>query len=133
MKRRFPRSIGYGLLLVLAAPFLYGLVLIRFALTRDVPWIPLLMIAAGLWLLIDGLRHAWRETATHRGRILAPVALGLAVVVGGLFTFAILIGTRMIPASAGAPRVGQPAPEFTLPDQDGRPVSLAQLIAPAAT
>jgi hypothetical protein len=130
MKRRFPRTIWYGLLLVLAAPLLYGLVLIRFPVTRDVPWMPLLMIAAGLTLLVRGMRRARRDPATYRGRVLAPIALAAAVVIGGLFTFAILIGTRQIPASAGAPRVGQPAPGFTLPDQDGRPVSLAQLIAP---
>jgi hypothetical protein len=105
-------------------------VLIRFPVTRDVPWTPLLMIAGGLTLLVQGTRRAWRDSTTYRGKVLAPIALAAATVIGGLFTFAILIGTRQIPASAGAPRVGQPAPEFTLTDQDGQPVSLAQLIAP---
>jgi hypothetical protein len=132
MKRRFPRSIWLGLLLVLAAPVLYGTVFIRFAATRDIPWTPLLMIAAGLTLLAQGMRHARRDPAAYRGKVLAPIALAAAVVVGGLFTFAIVFAARMIPASANAPRVGQPAPEFTLPDQDGQPVSLAQLIAPPA-
>jgi peroxiredoxin len=34
-----------------------------------------------------------------------------------------------LPASAAAPRVGQKAPDFTLPDQNGRTVALADLIS----
>ena len=132
MKRRYPRSIWLGLLLVLGAPVLYGTVFIRYAFTRDVPWTPLLMIAAGLALLVRGTRDARREPARYRGKVLAPFALSAGVIIGGLFAFAILFAVRQLPASAGAPRVGQPAPEFTLPDQDGQPVTLAQLIAPSS-
>src|SRR5262249_39020347 len=129
MKRRFPRSLWYGLLLVVAAPVLYGTVLIRFAATRDFPWVPLVMIAGGLWLLVHGMRHARREPQTYRGRVAGPVALAAALVIGGGFAVGITIGARQIPASANAPRIGQAAPTFTLPDQDGQPVSLAQLVA----
>jgi cytochrome oxidase Cu insertion factor (SCO1/SenC/PrrC family) len=37
-----------------------------------------------------------------------------------------------LPLSTGAPYVGQKAPSFTLPDQHGKPVSLANLLKPAA-
>ena len=37
-----------------------------------------------------------------------------------------------LPLSTGAPYVGQKAPSFTLPDQHGKPVSLADLLKPAA-
>lgn len=129
MKRRIPRAMWLGLLLVLAAPVLYGTVFIRFAATRDIPWAPLLMIAGGLTLLVHGMLHARREPATYRGKVLAPAVLAAAVLIGGVFTFAIVVAARMVPASANAPHAGQPAPEFTLPDQDGQPVSLAELTA----
>jgi len=38
---------------------------------------------------------------------------------------------RAVPASAGAPHVGQTAPDFTLTDTAGKAVSLAQLLGPA--
>ena len=37
-----------------------------------------------------------------------------------------------LPLSADAPHVGQKAPGFTLPDQHGVPVSLLDLLKPAA-
>ncbi|HKQ98425.1 MAG TPA: hypothetical protein VJV75_11155 [Candidatus Polarisedimenticolia bacterium] len=128
--RRFPRTIWLGLLIVVAAPFLYGLFLIRFPITRDVPWVPLTMFAVGLWLLVHGLRHAWREPGIYRGKVAAPIALGLGVVISGLFCVGFFVGMREIPASAGAPHAGQQAPDFTLPDQDGKPVTLAEILAP---
>jgi hypothetical protein len=131
MKRRFPRSLWIGLLLVVAAPVLYGTVFVRFPITRDVPWAMLLMFAAGLALLVHAMRHAYRDSATYRGRVAAPVVLAIGVALTGFFSYAVIVGTRDIPSSAGAPRVGDRAPDFTLPDQDGRPVSLAELLAPA--
>jgi peroxiredoxin len=35
---------------------------------------------------------------------------------------------RQVHPSTGAPRVGQKAPEFTLSDQDGKNVSLSDLV-----
>jgi hypothetical protein len=128
MKRRFPRSLWPGLLLVLAAPVLYGTVFVRWPVTRDVPWPMLLMFGAGLGLLLHATRNAWRDRAACRGRILAPLLLAFGVVATGFFSYAFLIGTRDIPESAAAPRVGDRAPDFTLPDQDGRPVSLTALL-----
>src|SRR5262245_38540048 len=130
-KRRFPRSLWLGLLLVLAAPVLFMMVFIRFPVTRDVPWATLLMFALGIGLLAHAFMKAYRDRATYRGNVIAPIALVLGVVLGGFFAYGTLIGTRNLPASSAAPRAGQRAPEFTLPDQDGRPVSLAELLASA--
>ena len=131
-KRRFPRFLWLGLLFVLAAPVLFMLVFIRFPVTRDVPWATLLMFALGIGLLVHAMRYAYGDSATYRGKVMTPIALIVGVALGGLFSYSTLVGTRDLPASSGAPRVGQRAPDFTLPDQDGRPVTLAELLASAA-
>ena len=129
-KRRFPRTLWLGLFLVLAAPVLFMLVFIRFPVTRDVPWATLLMFGLGIGLLAHAMGQAYRGSATCRGKVITPIALTIAVVLGGFFSYVTLVGTRDLPVSGGAPRAGQRAPDFTLPDQDGRPVSLADLLAP---
>ena len=78
-KRRLPRSLWLGLFLVLAAPILFSLVFIRFPATRDVPWATLLMFGLGIGLLAHAMRLAFREGATHRGKVMTPIALAVGV------------------------------------------------------
>ena len=60
--------------------------------------------------------------------------LALLSVLGiGVFCWGVFVEARHLPASAAAPRLGQRAPDFTLPDQDGRPVTLAELLSTPAT
>jgi len=46
------------------------------------------------------------------------------------FAYEIFYVLRQVPLSAQAPRVGQRAPEFTLPDQNGKQVALSDLLSP---
>ena len=52
-----------------------------------------------------------------------------SVVIFGLFVFTTFVMARWMPAAQGAPQVGRKAPEFTLADTDGRPVSLSELLS----
>jgi peroxiredoxin len=49
------------------------------------------------------------------------------VVIFGLFVFSIFILPRHLPASSGAPQIGQKAPDFNLADTNGKQVSLSEL------
>ena len=129
MQRRWPKSIWFGLALVLAAPVLFVTVFIRYPVTRDVPWATLLMFAAGVGLTLHGMLRAWGDPLGSRGKVFAPIALVLSLAVTTFFCLGFFVFARQVPDSLGAPRVGQLAPDFSLPDQDGRLVTLAQLIA----
>jgi hypothetical protein len=131
MKRRWNWRLWAGVGLVLAGVLTFVPVFARFPATRDFPWVNLLMFAAGLALLGVGLARAYRRRDEYRGRIVGPVLALLSVAMVGLFIWGIFVGARDLPASAAAPHAGQKAPDFTLPDQDGRPVALADLLSPA--
>ena len=101
----------------------------RFPLTRDVPWANFLFFAAGLALLLVGLRRAFSRPQQYRGKIAGSILGTLGLVVLGAFCFIVFHLTRQLPASNGAPRLGQEAPEFALADTDNHPVSLSSLLS----
>lgn len=127
-RRRWNLSIWAGFLLVVAG-FLSYPFFAQFPATRDVPWANFALIAAGLALLIIGLKCAFGQPAIYHGKIFGPILAVLSLLVAGLFGYVVFFELRDLPASSGAPHVGQKAPEFTLTDQDDRPVSLGDLLS----
>ena len=69
----------------------------------------------------------------EKGQISSRELKKLTLELMGLTFFAFLnTSYSQLPLSTGAPYVGQKVPSFTLPDQHGRPVALADLLKPAA-
>jgi len=132
VKRRWNISIGVGFLIVVAGVFAYPIVFLRFPITRDVPWASFLILAAGLLLTARGLGRAYREPQVYRGKIAGPIFMILGLGLAGFFAFGTLYQARQLPASAGAPRVGQKAPDFRLPDADGHEVGLSEMLGSGA-
>jgi hypothetical protein len=118
-----------GFLLSLAAFASYLFFFARFPVTRDLPWATALLFLAALALGVVGLRRAYAAQPAYGGRSTGPLLTVLILLVAGGFTFFVTHASRQLPASTGAPRVGQKAPEFTLPDIHGQRVSLAGLLA----
>jgi hypothetical protein len=129
--KKFNWPIWAGFLLSIIAFITYPLVFVWFPITRDFPWanLPLFVLAAAL--LILGVRRAFSTDRTHprRSRIVGSVVTVLSVAIFGLFIFIAFVMPRQLPASQGAPQVGQKAPDFSLADINGKPVSLAELTA----
>jgi peroxiredoxin len=123
--RRFNWRPWGGLALCVVAFLTYFTVLVQFPVTRDVPWVPFLLFAVAVWLLISG----WRRAAGKK--IVATIVAVLGLTILGLFTYSVTAGSKSLPVSAGAPAVGEKAPEFTLPDTRNRPVSLASQLTGA--
>jgi len=127
MKRRWNLSIWVGFLIVLAAPVIYLAVFIRRIDMRDAPWATFLVFALGISLTAQGLRRAVREPLKYRGRIAGSILMCLGVACMTLYAVDIFYIARQVPPSKGAPRIGQKAPDFALPDKDGNLVTLAGL------
>jgi hypothetical protein len=129
--RRMNWPLWAGFLLSLAALGSYPLFFARFPVTRDVPWVNILLFGAAVVLLAAGLRRAFSQQALYRGKISGPILTVASVAFAGIFVHLVFFGSRGLPASHGAPKVGQKAPDFTLPDINGKPVSLSGLLAEA--
>src|SRR5437763_11618028 len=129
MNRRWNPSIWTGFTLVLAGLVSYIPVFVLFPVTRDFPWANLLLLLAGGVLLARGLKRAYGRPEIYRGRIAGPILGALSTIGVGLFAYGILFQARQLPLSAAAPQLGQKAPDFTLSDQDGKPVRLAELLS----
>jgi len=127
--RRWNWHLWAGFLVCLVGFASYPVFFVKFPVTRDVPWVNFLLLAAGLAMLFYGFIRAFGDSAHYRGKISGPILGLLSVLIVGLFCYLIFFMARQLPASAGAPRVGQQAPEFELADINNQPVSLAKLLS----
>lgn len=117
-----------GFLLSLVALISFPAFFVRFPVTRDFPWGNLLLIAIAVPLLLIGLRRAFGNGSTRSRKIVSSVVATLSVIVCALFVFGYFVFGRQLPASHESPKVGQKAPEFSLPDTQGKTVALSELL-----
>ena len=128
MKRSWNPLIWAGFVLCLAALISYPTFFIRYPITRDFPWVNLLLIAVALILLVTGILRAFRHPEAYRGKIFGSILGVLSVFLVGFFLYGIFVLTKNLPASHGSPQVGQLVPDFTLPDSTGSTVTLSNLL-----
>jgi hypothetical protein len=128
MKRNWNWPIWMGFLGVLAALLSFPF-FIRFPSTRDFPWVNFLLFGLGGLLLILGLIRAFKQPEQYRGKIFGSLLSVLSLLMFAFFAFGVFHLARQLPASASAPRIGQKAPDFTLPDQDGKEVTLSTMLS----
>src|SRR2546430_17316115 len=122
-------QIWSGFLLSLAALFSYPLLFVDWPITRDFPWANLLLFAVAAILLFVGVRRGFAPDRRRLSKIVSSVLATLSVLALGMFIFVAFVASRWLPASTGAPQVGQKAPEFTLVDTNNKPVSLSELLS----
>ena len=128
--RRINWPLWAGLLLTLVAFMSYFFVFDWFPFTRDFPWANLVLFVLAGALLLMGLRRGFASDRPHpvRSKIVTVLVSAFSALVVALFVFSFFVVGRWLPASKGAPHVGQRAPDFTLPDTTGKPVSLNELM-----
>jgi hypothetical protein len=127
--KRFNWQIWAGLLVTYLGLLSFPLLFVRFPSTRDFPWVNLLLVAVAIVLLSIGLKRAFKPERSRVSKILASIVAVLSFAAIGLFLWSAFILARQIPASTGAPQVGQQAPDFTLTDSTAKPVTLSELLS----
>jgi hypothetical protein len=126
-QRNVPLWLGTVLILltvVSTVPQFYGL---KFA-PGILPWLGLLLPAAAVFCFVVGVSRAFKQPQIYRGKTLGSILSFLAIM---FFAGSVWLYThaRDLPKSASAPKVGQKAPDFTLKDTTGQPVTLAQMLS----
>ena len=127
--KKFNWALWAGFLLTLFAFLSYSLLFIAWPITRDFPWVNLILFAIAMVLLFLGLRRAFKPDKRIVSKIFASLAAALGLLMMAALLFSVLVFGRWVPASVGAPQVGQKAPDFTLTDSNSKPVTLAQLLS----
>jgi hypothetical protein len=127
MKRKWNWPIWVGFAVIIAGLSSYEL-FVQFPITRDFPWANLLLFAIGVALLLIGLFRAFGRPQVYRGKIFGSIFAAIALLLVAFFSYVIFYVLHQVPAAAGAPRVGQKAPDFLLLDQNGSPVGLGDLL-----
>ena len=127
--KRLNWQIWAGFVLSLVAGFSYPLLFARWPITRDWPWVNLILFAIAMVLLFLGLRRAFKPDKRIFSKLFSSLAAAFGVLLLAGLLFMIFVMGSWLPASAGAPQVGQKAPDFTLTDSHDKPVTLAQLLA----
>jgi hypothetical protein len=128
MRRRRNWLIWAGLVIAILATVSYVPVFSRFPSTRDTAWANFALFAIAGVLLGLGVHRAFASPEVYRGKIGGPILALLSLGLFSLFTYGIVVATRL-PSGAGALRAGDQAPEFTLLDTNNNSVSLAALRA----
>ncbi|HLE63093.1 MAG TPA: hypothetical protein VI750_08145 [Pyrinomonadaceae bacterium] len=126
--KRINRQIWAGFILSLVAGFSYPFVFVQWPITREFPWANLLLFAIAIVLLFLGLRRAFKPDKRIVSKIFSSLAAAFGLLMLAALLFLIFVMGSWLPASAGAPQVGQKAPDFTLTDSNDNAVALAQLL-----
>ena len=129
MKRKWNWPIWIGFIVAVGGLFSYEF-FAQFPVTRDFPWATLVLFGVGAVLLIAGLARAFGRPQLYRGKIFGSIFAVITALLFAFFAYEIFYVLRQVPLSAQAPRVGQRAPSFSLPDQNGKEVALNDLLSP---
>ena len=122
-------QIWAGFVVSLIAAISYGFLFVRWPLTREFPWANLVLFAIAFVLLFAGVRRAFKPGKSNVAKIFSCLAAAFGVLMLAAFLFLIFVMGSWLPKSAGAPQVGQKAPDFTLTDSNNRAMTLEQILS----
>jgi hypothetical protein len=111
-------AVWTGALISLVGLISYVTFFARFPALRDAPWLNLTLVTVGLTV------SAW--ALWLRRSVWSTGGLALSAICAGLLVVYVFVLSYGLPGTERVVRVGEPAPAFALPDQEGRTTSLEQ-------
>ncbi len=124
--KRWPHlAVWAGLLIITAGAISYFLYFAQFPSLRDFPLLNLPIVLIGLGVALVGAFKVFRQGSGLAGKVFAILGVLLSVAITGLFNFYVFSFSFQLPDAAAAPSKQEAAPDFTLLDHTGQPVSLA--------
>ncbi|HEU5235821.1 MAG TPA: hypothetical protein VFU37_01690 [Pyrinomonadaceae bacterium] len=127
--RRLNWPAWLGFLISFVAFFSYPLLFVNWAITRDFPWVSIVLFAVAAFLLFLGIRRAFQPGRRLLSKIVVSILTLFSALTLAMFIFVAFIAARWLPASSGAPQVNQKAPPFVLTDTTNKSVSLDELMS----
>ena len=128
MKRKWNWPIWVGFVVAVGGLFSYDF-FAQFPITRDFSWANLLLFGIGGAFLIVGLFRAFGRPQLYRGKIFRSLFTAITLFLFVFFSYEIFYVLRQVPLSSQAPRIGEKAPEFTLPRSEWKPITLGDLLS----
>lgn len=122
----FNWQIVIGFLLSLFAFASVPMVFSQWSVSTDTRLLSVGLFVIAAIFVVVGLRRAFAAERGKISKITAAILTLLSVAVFGLFVFLAFFMSTSLPKSAGAPQIGQKAPDFSLTDTTGKQVSLGE-------
>jgi len=127
-ERRGNSAIWLGLIFAIVSVLSQGLFFLKVPGQNALPWLSLALAAAGVILVLVGVKRAFIQPRLYRGNVAGSIITVISVLLFAVTVFG-FVTARKIPGTADVPQVGQKAPDFTLADTNGQQISLAQLLS----
>ena len=128
VQRRRNTLLWVGALLIVVAILSNALFFVKVPGQRLLPWLNLLLFVIPVLVLPLGLRRALAQPEVYKGKIAGWILSGLSVFLLAFAVFA-LYASRKLPDPSQAPKIGQKAPDFVLPDTNHNTVWLHDLLS----
>jgi len=125
-RRRANLAILFGPLLSVVGLVSYFAYFARFPALRDRPWLNVGLVLASVAVAFVGSLRSWRRGGLLR-RLGAGLALGVAFLPAALLVWYVFDLSYQMPPESATTAALQEAPDFALPDPQGRPVRLSDL------
>ena len=123
-RRKWNHLAWIGPVVAFAGAVSYFTYFARFPVLRDFPWVNLPVALLGIGLSGFALWRAFARRDTWRGRILAPLGLGLSIAFGGFFVGYVFFLSNALPQPTETSLSLDAAPDLVLTGPSGEAVRL---------